>query len=79
MVGFRFFYGSELFYALGWLVWLTVVSGLGFFCVSRYCAVRVYLRVSYVFLGFRFFVGFRVVLRLGLVSFYYGWVGLRVF
>ena len=54
MVGFRFFYGSELFYALGWQVWLTVVVGLGFFCVSRYCAVSVYLRVSYVFLGFRF-------------------------
>ena len=25
MVVFRVFYGSELFYALGWLVWLTVV------------------------------------------------------
>ena len=40
--------------------------------------VRVYVRVSYDFLGFRFFK-FRVFSRLGLGRFAYGFVGLMVF
>ena len=40
--------------------------------------VRVYLRVSYGFVGLRFFK-FRVVSRHGLARFVYGFVGLMVF
>ena len=42
-------------------------------------SVRVYVRVSYRFVGLRFFLGFRVLLRLVLARFAYGLVGFRVF
>ena len=41
--------------------------------------VRVYLRVSYGFLGLRVFFKFRVFSRLGFGRFAYGFVGLMVF
>ena len=41
--------------------------------------VRVYLRVSYGFLGFRFFLNLEFFSRLGFGRFAYGFVGLMVF
>ena len=41
--------------------------------------VRVYLRVSYGFVGLRFFQGLEFFLRLGFARFAYDWVGYRVF
>ena len=49
------FQGVEFFCAQGQLGLLTVGQGLGFFSVQMSFPVRVYLRVSYGFLGFRFF------------------------
>ena len=60
------------------LVLLTIGLGLGFFSVLRSCLVRVYLRVSYSFVGLSFFK-FRVFSRLGLARFAYGFVELMVF
>ena len=57
---------------------LTFGQGLGFFSVLRSFSVRVYLRVSYSFVGLRFFK-FRVVSRPGFARFAYGFVGLMVF
>ena len=120
------FQGLDIFCPQGCLVLLTVVQGLGLFSVKRSFLVRVYLRVSYGCVGFRFFrvqisfvprvaqvflrlcrvqgfsalrglfwlgyilglvtvvqglgfLGFRILLRLGLARFSYGWVGFRVF
>ena len=54
-LGFRFFLG--LGFALGFcfLGLLTIGQGLGFFSVLRSFPVWVYLRVSYGFVGLRFF------------------------
>ena len=49
------FQGVEFFFAQGQLGLLTVGQGLGFFSVQMSFPVRVYVRVSYGFLGFRFF------------------------
>ena len=51
------FQGLEWFRAQGWLGFLSVGQGLGFFSSQRYFAVRVYLRVSYGCVGFRLFKG----------------------
>ena len=60
--------GLEWFRAYGWLGFLTVGLELGFFSVKRFFLARVYVRVSYGYVGFRFF--------LGLESFRaYGWLG----
>ena len=62
--------------------WLGLVKGeqfLVFFCVQRTFLLRVYLRVSYGSLWLSFFLGFRVLLLLGLAEFYYGWVVFRIF
>ena len=40
----------------GLLVLLTIGEGLGFFLILRSFLVRVYLRVSYGFVGLRFFL-----------------------
>ena len=69
----------EFFCAQGWLGLLAVGQSLGFFSLQRSFPVRVYVRVSYGFLGLRFFLVFRVVFRLGLARFSYFFVGLMVF
>ena len=69
----------EFFCAQGWLGLLAVGQSLGFFSLQRSFPARVYVRVSYGFLGLRFFLVFRVVFRLGLARFSYFFVGLMVF
>ena len=49
------FQGIEFFCAWGLLVFLTIGQGLGFLSVLRSFPVRVYIRVSYVFVGLRRF------------------------
>ena len=51
------FQGLEWLRAQGWLGFLSVWQGLGFFSSQRYFAVRVYLRVSNGCVGFRLFKG----------------------
>ena len=51
--------------------------GFMVYCVFRYFAVRVYVRVSFCYFGFRFFKVFSCfVVRVATV--FYRWVGLRV-
>ena len=71
------FQGLELFRAQGWLGFLTVRSGLGFFS-QRCFAVRVYLRVSYDFVGFRF-LRVQSCFALRAFSVFYSFLGFRVF
>ena len=47
--------------------------------VYRSFQLRVYFRVSYGFVGLRFFYGLEFFLRLGFARFAYDWVGYRVF
>ena len=72
------FQGLEWFRAQGWQGFLTVGQGLGFFSCQRYFAVRVYLRVSYDCVGFRFL---RVQSGFALRAFsvFYSFLGFRVF
>ena len=49
------FQGIEFFCAWGLLVFVTIGQGLGFFSVLRSFPVRVYIRVSYGFVGLRLF------------------------
>ena len=76
--GLRFVQGLEYFCAQGVLGFFTVSQGLWFFAVQRSFHVRVYLRVSYVFVGLGF-LGFRVLFCLGLARFTYVLVGFSVF
>ena len=49
--------------------------GFWVFSVLKSFPVRVYLRVSYCFFRIEVFFKFRVILRLGLIRFAYGFVG----
>ena len=57
LCGVQVFKGLEWFRAQGWLGFLSVGQGLGFFSSQKYFAVRVYLRVSYGCVGFKLFKG----------------------
>ena len=72
------FQGLEYFCALGWLDYFMVLQCLGFFRVQRSFQVGVYVRVSYGFIGLRFFQGLKFFApRVFQVS--YGCEGFRCF